>query len=137
VNAVSNLLAFGGSSLVANLDTTRLTDEGSTRTVLIVSAVLVIAAFLLIGVTIWFWRNTVPDPDALESLVFFDERVVDEESPSEVVQRKRTARVSPDEDKQHGFHLPHRQRRNGDAAADRTEVAERSEGRRRHRQRDH
>lgn len=76
----AEVLSSGKASLaavLANLDTTSVGDAGSTRTVLFVSVALVLAAFLLIGVTIWFWRNTVPDPDALESLAFFEERVVD------------------------------------------------------------
>lgn len=137
VSGIWNVISFGGSSFVANLDTTKLTDDGSTRTVLIVSAVLVVAAFVLIGVTFWFWRNTVPDPDALESLVFFEERVVDGTQDSDVLQRQRTARVSPKEEKHHGLHLPLRHRRDGGSSLDRTEVSERSEGRQQRRHRGH
>lgn len=78
------------SFLLASLDTNRVTDEGSTRTVMIVSAVLVIVAIALLAVTIWFWRNTIPDPDALEPLAFFEERVVD--GADEVVSAPRQRR---------------------------------------------
>lgn len=121
---------------MANLDTTKLADEGSTRTVLVVSAVLVVAAFVLIGVTVWFWRNTVPDPDALESLVFFEERVVDGTQEPDVVQRQRTMRTTSEGGKHHGLHLPVRHRREADSKADRTETTERSDGRRMRRHRD-
>lgn len=77
VLAVSNVGGVLRPLLVANLDTTRVTDEGSTRTVMIVSLTLVAVAVVLIAVTLWFWRRTVPDPDALESLAFFEERVID------------------------------------------------------------
>lgn len=77
------------ASLVANLDTTRVTDAGSTRTVMIVSLVLVSIAVVLIGVTVWFWKHTVPDPDALESLTFFEERVVDGTEEVSVPRRER------------------------------------------------
>lgn len=137
VNAIWNVISFGGSSAVANLDTTKLTDEGSTRTVLVVAGVLVVAAFVLIGVTIWFWRNTVPDPDALESLAFFEERVVDGDQEPDVVQRQRTARRVSEGDRHHGLHFPARHHRDADASADRTETSERSDGRRMRRRRDH
>lgn len=77
------------ASVVANLDTTRVTDEGSTRTVMIVSLALVAIAVVLIGVTVWFWRHTVPDPDALESLTFFEERVVDGTEEVSALRRER------------------------------------------------
>lgn len=135
--AVSALVSIGDaidSVIVANLDTTRVTDEGSTRTVMIVSAILVIAAFVLIGITVWFWRNTVPDPDALETLVFFEERVVDgAQEPFE--QRRRNAR----DDARHvreGRHLPRPHRRSHSASSDRTETTKRSEGQRKRRQRE-
>jgi hypothetical protein len=131
-----NLLSFGGSSVVANLDTTKLTDDGSTRTVLVVAGVLVVAAFVLIGVTVWFWRNTVPDPDALESLVFFEERVVDGTQDPDVVQRQRMARTTPTDERHHGLHIPVRHRRGIESSADPTEVSERSDGRRSRRHRD-
>ncbi len=80
---------FFAQTFLANLDTTRVTDEGSTRTVLIVSIALVVVAFVLIGVTIWFWRRTIPDPDALEALAFFEERVVDGTEEISVPRRSR------------------------------------------------
>jgi len=137
VNAIWNLISLDGSSVVANLDTTKLADEGSTRTVLVVAAILVIAAFVLIGVTIWFWRNTVPDPDALESLVFFEERVVDGAQEPDVFIRQRSARTATDGDRLRNLHVPVRQRRSGISRTDRTETSERPEGRRLRRHRDH
>jgi hypothetical protein len=131
-----NLFSSGGSSVVANLDTTKLTDEGSTRTVLVVAGILVIAAFVLIGVTVWFWRNTVPDPDALESLIFFEERVVDGEHEPDVVQRQRMERTIPADGRNNGLDLPVRYRRRFDPSADPTEVSERLDGRRSRRRND-
>lgn len=64
---------------------------------MIVAALLVVAALVLIAVTIWFWKNTVPDPDALESLTFFEERIVDSADDVDhevVVVRRRTPRVT-------------------------------------------
>lgn len=54
--------------VLADLDTTEMSDSGSTRTVLAITLVLVIAAFVLGAVTVWYWRNTVPDPEALAPL---------------------------------------------------------------------
>lgn len=94
---LSTLSGSALTGLIAKLDTTRVGDAGSTRTVLLVSAVLVIFAFALIGVTVWFWRNTVPDPDALESLATFEERVIDGTEDPEVERRRPTTRADADE----------------------------------------
>jgi hypothetical protein len=115
------------SLLHASLDTTRVTDEGSTRTVMIVSGGLVVVALAVIGVTIWFWRNTVPDPEALESLAFFEERVVDGSEDADTVQRRRPALSEREPIERGRLHLPHRNR------VDRGESSEEPHGDRRRR----
>ena len=75
---------------------------------MIVAAVLVIASFVLIAVTVWFWRNTVPDPEALESLVYFEERIVDSTSEPDESQRRRVPRATGARNEHGGFHLPRR-----------------------------
>jgi hypothetical protein len=136
---VANLLSLGGvfdAAVLANLDTTRVTDEGSTRTVLVVSGGLVVVAFALIGVTVWFWRNTVPDPDALESLTFFEERVVDGAEDDVVAARRREPRSEEGSGHRDGMHLPRRHRAGQVVEGDRTESAQRSPKNRRRRHRD-
>lgn len=59
--------------LVAELDTTAVSDSGSTATVLVITVLLVVAALALTVVTVWYWRNTVPDPEALASLADLSE----------------------------------------------------------------
>lgn len=59
--------------LVAELDTTKVSDSGSTATVLIITVLLVMAALVLAVITVWYWRNTVPDPEALASLADLSE----------------------------------------------------------------
>lgn len=54
--------------VVAQLNTTEVSDAGSTRTVLAITALLLLAALVLAVVTVWYWKNTVPDPEALASL---------------------------------------------------------------------
>lgn len=63
--------AFG---VVAQLDTTAVEDAGSTRTVLAIAAILLLAAVALSVITVWYWKNTVPDPEALASLSEMTER---------------------------------------------------------------
>lgn len=121
VNVLSSVLTVGHSNFIANLDTTRVTDSGSTSTVVIVAGVLVIVAFVLIGFTIWFWRNTVPDPDALESLVFFEERVVDS-APDPRDEHLRRPKRGADDDRNHERrHVRRKERVDRDPALDRTE----------------
>lgn len=60
-------------SVVAQLDTTEVTDSGSTRTVLAITVLLLLAAVALAGITFWYWKNTVPDPEALASLADMSE----------------------------------------------------------------
>jgi hypothetical protein len=59
--------------VVAQLDTTQVSDAGSTRTVLAITFLLLAAAVALAVVTTWYWRNTVPDPEALASLADLSE----------------------------------------------------------------
>ena len=137
---VVNSVFFGEafhSAVLANLETTQVTDEGSTRTVLIVSGGLVLVAMALIGVTVWFWRNTVPDPDALESLTFFEERVVDgTEEGEDAAKRPREPRREGNSAHRDGMHLPRRHRADPIVEGDRTEFTQRSprDRRRRHRE---
>lgn len=59
--------------LVAAVDTTEVSDSGSTATVLVITVLLVLAALALAAITVWYWRNTVPDPEALASLAELSE----------------------------------------------------------------
>lgn len=136
---VVSIRTFGGRFLdlavLAKLDTTRVTDAGSTRTVLIVSGVLVLVSGALIAATVWFWRNTVPDPDALESLAFFEERVVDGVEDAEAAGRQRRPQLErrTRTGQRSGGHLRlHRGTRNRDSS-DLREVTESPAGDRRRR----
>lgn len=60
-------------AVVAQLDTTEVTDSGSTRTVLAITVFLLLAAIVLAGITVRYWKNTVPDPEALASLADLSE----------------------------------------------------------------
>lgn len=62
--------AFG---VIAKFETTQVSDAGSTRTVLAVTFLLLVAAVALASVTVWYWKNTVPDPEALASLADLSE----------------------------------------------------------------
>jgi len=59
---------YWAAGMWAQLDTSEVSDVGSTRTVLAITALLLVAAVVLAGVTVWYWRSTVPDPEALSSL---------------------------------------------------------------------
>lgn len=59
---------FWAVGMWAQLDTSEVSDVGSTRTVLAITVLLVVAAVVLASVTVWYWRSTVPDPEALASL---------------------------------------------------------------------
>lgn len=60
-------------TVAAQLDTTEVTDSGSTRTVLAITVLLLLAAGVLAAITYWYWKNTVPDPEALASLAELSE----------------------------------------------------------------
>jgi hypothetical protein len=60
---------YWAAGMWAQLDTSEVSDVGSTRTVLAITVFLLVAAVVLAGVTVWYWRSTVPDPEALASLV--------------------------------------------------------------------
>jgi hypothetical protein len=55
------------------IDTESVSDSGSSITVLVVSLSLVALGVALLGVTVWFWKLTRPDPDALGPLVVMSE----------------------------------------------------------------
>lgn len=56
-------------TFLAAVDTRSVGDAGSSAVVLIVSIGLVLAGIGLTGITVWFWRSTRPDPEALAPLV--------------------------------------------------------------------
>ena len=62
------------AAVLAQMETTEVGDAGSTRTVLVITAVLVVAAVVLSVITVWYWRSTVPDPEALAPLVEMTEK---------------------------------------------------------------
>lgn len=59
----------GGVSWLAGIDTRSVGDTGSSVVVLVVALALVAAGVALTGITVWFWRSTRPDPEALAPLV--------------------------------------------------------------------
>ena len=54
---------------LAGIDTRSVGDTGSSVVVLVVALALVAAGVALAGITVWFWRSTRPDPEALAPLV--------------------------------------------------------------------
>lgn len=56
------------------LDTTTVSDAGSTRVVVIVTLLLIVLGIGLGVLNIWFWRKTKPDPEALGPLVEMSSR---------------------------------------------------------------
>ena len=58
----------------AAIDTESVSDSGSSITVLAVSLTLVALGIALLGVTVWFWRLTRPDPEALGPLSVMSNR---------------------------------------------------------------
>lgn len=67
----------------ANVDTERVSDAGSSTTVLAVSIGLAAAGVALLALTVWFWRFTRPDPDALGPLVVMSDREFARQGPIE------------------------------------------------------
>ena len=59
--------------ILAKFDTTQVRDAASTRTVLAITFLLIAAAVALAIITAWYWKNTVPDPEALASLADLSE----------------------------------------------------------------
>lgn len=59
----------GGVTWLAGIDTRSVGDTGSSVVVLVVAMALVAAGVALTGITVWFWRSTRPDPEALAPLV--------------------------------------------------------------------
>jgi hypothetical protein len=65
-------LVYRASTL--GLDTTSVSDAGSTRVVVIVTLLLIGLGIGLGILNIWFWRKTKPDPEALGPLVEMSSR---------------------------------------------------------------
>ncbi len=65
------------------IDTESVSDTGSSATVLAVTLGLVALGVALLGVTVWFWRLTRPDPDALGPLVVMSDREFARRGPIE------------------------------------------------------
>ena len=78
----------------AAIDTESVSDSGSSITVLVVSLTLVALGIALLGVTVWFWRLTRPDPDALGPLVVMSDRDFLRHGPIE--QRRALDAARPD-----------------------------------------
>lgn len=78
----------------AAIDTESVSDSGSSITVLFVSLTLVALGIALLGVTVWFWRLTRPDPDALGPLAVMSDRDFQRRGPIE--QRRALDAARPD-----------------------------------------
>ena len=78
----------------AAIDTESVSDSGSSITVLAVSLTLVALGIALLGVTVWFWRLTRPDPDALGPLAVMSDRDFVRRGPIE--QRRALDAARPD-----------------------------------------
>ena len=81
-------------TLWAAIDTESVSDSGSSLTVLAVSLTLVALGVVLLVVTVWFWRLTRPDPDALGPLVVMSDRDFLRRGPIE--QRRALDAARPD-----------------------------------------
>jgi hypothetical protein len=84
-------LVYRASTL--GLDTTSVSDAGSTRVVVIVTLLLIGLGIGLGILNIWFWRKTKPDPEALGPLVEMSSRKFAELGLIE--QRHRLDQVRP------------------------------------------
>lgn len=82
-----------GVQWLAGIETESVSDSGSSNVVLAVTVLLVVAGIALSVVTVWFWRNSRPDPDALGPLLVMSERKFFEVGPIE--QRRRLDRARP------------------------------------------
>lgn len=78
----------------AAIDTESVSDSGSSITVLVVALTLVALGIALLGVTVWFWRLTRPDPDALGPLAVMSDRDFQRRGPIE--QRRALDAARPD-----------------------------------------
>ena len=93
---LASLAAVGVSSPVLaddSVDTTTITDSASTNTVLVVTGMLVLAGLAMVGLTVWFWRTTQPDPEALGPLVTMSRRGFSRLDPIE--QRRQLDQLRP------------------------------------------
>ena len=59
---------------LTTIDTESVSDAGSSNVVLAVTLALIVLGIGLLGVTVWFWRATRPDPEALGPLVAMSDR---------------------------------------------------------------
>jgi hypothetical protein len=82
-----------GRASTLGLDTTSVSDAGSTRIVVIVTLLLIGLGIGLGILNIWFWRKTKPDPEALGPLVEMSSRKFAELGLIE--QRHRLDQVRP------------------------------------------
>jgi len=55
-------------SFVSGIDTTRLSDSSTARLILLTTLGLLVLGCLMIALTVRFWKNSQPDPDALGPL---------------------------------------------------------------------
>lgn len=85
-----------GVQWIAGIETESVSDSGSSNVVLAVTLLLVVAGIALSAVTVWFWRNSRPDPDALGPLLVMSERKFFEVGPIEQRRRLDRARPGPD-----------------------------------------
>jgi hypothetical protein len=85
VSGQTNTTAPAVTAAAAAPSTTAATagDEGSTRTVNRIVAVLIGLAIVLVGVAIWFWRATKPTPRHLDALDMMGTRRWREGGPGE------------------------------------------------------
>lgn len=67
-------MVFVRHASTLGLDTTSVSDAGSTRVVIIVTLLLIGLGIGLGLLNIWFWRKTKPDPEALGPLVEMSSR---------------------------------------------------------------
>jgi len=59
---------------LTTIDTESVSDAGSSNVVLVVTLALIVLGIGLLGITVWFWRATRPDPEALGPLVAMSDR---------------------------------------------------------------
>lgn len=78
---------------LTGIETESVSDSGSSNVVLAVTVLLIVAGVVLTIVTVWFWRNSRPDPDALGPLLVMSDRKFFTAGPIE--QRRRLDRARP------------------------------------------
>ena len=75
------------------VDTNTITDSASTNTVLVVTGLLLAFGVGMAMLTVWYWRSTHPDPEALGPLVSMSRRGFDKLDPIE--QRRQLDQLRP------------------------------------------